>query len=943
MKINFLNKLALITVLFLSATTASAHDFEVNGIFYNKNSDGTSVSVTYKGIHYDSYDNEYSGAVTIPASVTYSGKTYSVSSIGDNAFAGCSGLTSVSIGNFVTSIGESAFYSCNSLTSVSIGNSVTTIGKWAFCSCWRLTSVVIPNSVTSIGNMAFNDCFGLASVSIGNSVTEIGESAFCGCWHLSSVEIPNSVTYIGDRAFYGCNSLASVVIPNSVIYIGSKTFYECSSLTSVSIGNSVSTIGKYAFYGCSSLTSVSIGNSVTEIGDRVFYGCSSLTSVEIPNSVTEIGSEALYGCSNLTSVSIGNSVTEIGKDAFYKCSGLKKVEISDLEAWCKISFSNETANPIYYSHNLFRNGHEIKNLIIPETVQELKSYVFSGCSGLTSVEIPNSVTYIGSEAFDGCSGLTSVVIPNSVTSIGNMAFYDCFGLASVSIGNSVTSIGESAFCSCWHLSSVEIPNSVTSISKEAFYGCNSLASVVIPNSVTTIGSEAFYGCSSLALVVIGNSVTTIGKEAFRNCSNLKTMFYNATNSTCGDYVFNTSGYTFVIGENVTKLPNKLLSSYFSGKIVSLASVPPVISATTFPSSSTVYVSSDDYISYWTDEKWGKMTLQEISTPVTSIALNAESLHITTTTKSASLEATVTPADATLKDLYWTSSDPLIATVDQNGLVTRRREGSATITACAIDGSGAMATCQVTVDAIIAESLELSPAELSLSPNKSYRINAIYTPDDISSKNFEWSCSDEGVATFIKNLDGSITVTAIADGNATITCRTTDGSNLTATCEVTVVTESLELDPSEITISKNQTAVIKPVFLPAGTPNRPCEWSCSDENVVKYKANSDGSITIIGAVSDGEAIITCHTTDGSNLTATCTVTVGTGAVDGIEADAVTVRGENGVIRVEGVDGARVEVFNTAGVCIYSGTDTEIYVPQRGLYVVKVAGRATKLAL
>ena len=492
------------------------------------------------------------------------------------------------------------------------------------------------------------------------------------------------------------------------------------------------------------------------------------------------------------------------------------------------------------------------------------------------------------------------------------------------------------------MTSVVIPNSVTSIGNMAFYGCNSLASVVIPNSVTSIGSEAFYGCSSLALVVIGNSVTTIGKEAFRNCSNLKTMFYNATNSTCGDYVFNTSGYTFVIGENVTKLPNKLLSSYFSGKIVSLASVPPVISATTFPSSAAVYVSPDAYISYWIDEKWGKMAIEEISTPVTSIALNAESLHITTTTKSASLEATVTPADATLKDIYWTSSDPSIATVDQNGLVTRRREGSATITVNAIDGSGAMATCQVTVDAIIAESLELSPAELSLSPNKSYRINAIYTPDDISSKNFEWSCSDEGVATFKKNLDSSITVTAIADGNATITCRTTDGSNLTATCEVTVVTESLELDPSEITISKNQTAVINPVFFPAGTPNRPCEWSCSDENVVKYKANSDGSITIIGA-ADGVATITCRTTDGSNLTATCTVTVGTGAVEGVEADAVTVRGENGVILIEGADGAQVEVFNTAGVCIYSGTDTDVTVPQRGLYVVKVAGLATKLAL
>ena len=119
-------------------------------------------------------------------------------------------------------------------------------------------------------------------------------------------------------------------------------------------------------------------------------------------SVTEIGEHAFDGCSGLTSVSIGNSVTTIGEYAFRECSGLKKVEISDLEAWCKISFSNVYANPIYYSHNLFLNGQEIKNLIIPETVQELKSYAFAGCSGLTSVVIPNSVTSIVDNAFYGC-------------------------------------------------------------------------------------------------------------------------------------------------------------------------------------------------------------------------------------------------------------------------------------------------------------------------------------------------------------------------------------------------------------------------------------------------------------------------------------------------------------------------------------------------------------
>ena len=254
--------------------------------------------------------------------------------------------------------------------------------------------------------------------------------------------------------------------------------------------------------------------------------------------MTSIGNSAFAGCTGLTSVSIGNSVTEIDPYAFGGCDGLKKVEISDLEAWCKISFSNVYANPIYYSHNLFLNGQEIKNLIIPETVQELKSYVFYGCSGLTSVEIPNSVTSIYSYAFNGCSGLTSVRIGNSVTSIGSHAFYGCSGLTSVEIPNSVTSIDDYAFDSCIGLTSVVIPNSVTSIGNYAFYKCSGLKSVEIPNSVTTIGNQAFYGCSGLTSVVIGNSVTSIGYWAFRGCSGLTSVTsLNIIPPTLGSDVF----------------------------------------------------------------------------------------------------------------------------------------------------------------------------------------------------------------------------------------------------------------------------------------------------------------------------------------------------------------------------------------------------------------------
>ena len=108
----------------LSTVTVFAHDFEVNGIYYNKNADGTSVTVTYRGDSYDAYSDEYSGNVVIPSSVTYSGNTYAVTSIGDEAFRGCDGLTSITIPNSVTSIGSGAFYSCRGLTSITFPNSV---------------------------------------------------------------------------------------------------------------------------------------------------------------------------------------------------------------------------------------------------------------------------------------------------------------------------------------------------------------------------------------------------------------------------------------------------------------------------------------------------------------------------------------------------------------------------------------------------------------------------------------------------------------------------------------------------------------------------------------------------------------------------------------------------------------------------------------------------
>ena len=354
-----MKKIASLLTALLLTLTASAYDFSAvspsgHTLYYNIEN-GNMVTLTSKYTSFPYWSGEMpTGALTIPSSVTYGGTTYSVISIGNKAFYGCTGLTSVTIPNGVTSIESSAFYCCYDLTSVTIPNSVTSIGS-AFDHCTGLTSITIPNSVISIGNYAFNYCSSLNSITIPNSVTTIGTSAFSNCSSLTSITIPNSVTTIGTSAFSNCSSLTSITIPNSVTSIGNSAFRYCSSLTSVTIGCSVDSIGNFAFSNCGCLISIAVSsaniiynsrnncnaiiktatnalvagcnntiipNTVISIDQYAFYGCSSMTSVIIPNSVTSIGDKAFYDCSNLTFVIIGCSVTSIGNYAFSGCSNL---------------------------------------------------------------------------------------------------------------------------------------------------------------------------------------------------------------------------------------------------------------------------------------------------------------------------------------------------------------------------------------------------------------------------------------------------------------------------------------------------------------------------------------------------------------------------------------------------------------------------------------------
>ena len=225
----------------------------------------------------------------------YKGYYTSNDVIGDNAFSGCYGLTSLNLPAGITSIGSRAFHGCRGLTSLNL-----------------------PAGITSIGNGAFQGCSGLTSLNLPAGITSIGAFAFWGCSGLTSLNLPAGITWIDDHAFDGCSGLTSLNLPAGITEIGDAAFQDCSGLTSLNLPAGITSIGEYAFKGCSGLTSLNLPAGITEIGsDALFEGCSGLTRLTLPDGITKIGSHAFNGCSGLTSIYLyAEKVPKIDSKAF---------------------------------------------------------------------------------------------------------------------------------------------------------------------------------------------------------------------------------------------------------------------------------------------------------------------------------------------------------------------------------------------------------------------------------------------------------------------------------------------------------------------------------------------------------------------------------------------------------------------------------------------------
>lgn len=457
-------------------------------------------------------------------------------------------------------------------TSFNIPDTVKTLGMAAFYAS-ELSDIKCPASLEKIGFFAFGDLYSMEKIDLsGTKVTDIEAYAFSGCTMLKEITFPDTLEYIGGGAFARCKSLSEVTFPDSLTEIGQYAFAD-TGLSEIIIPDSVENIGYSAFgYYTDASGEFAADENFTIVGSlnsaAQIYATDSDEDYDYQNSFNFLTPDEYQEQKDLLALD-----RVVSGDFEYAITSNGAVLTQCLSTSDKVTIPEEIdGNKIVIIYPICFSTCGASEIILPESITEIREMSFYQCEQLRSITLPASVKVVGNNAFDHCSSLESIEILGA-EKIGSSVFCDCTALKKVTVGGCLETWDDSEpFIYCTKLEEINVtdgngnyssqdgvlynkdkteliaypvcrqskefkaPKSVKTIAMSAFNGAVYLESVSLP-SVETISAYAFENCSKLSRVKLSKSLKNIDSDAFYNCRSLESLRLPKSVEEIGEYAF----------------------------------------------------------------------------------------------------------------------------------------------------------------------------------------------------------------------------------------------------------------------------------------------------------------------------------------------------------------------------------------------------------------------
>lgn len=620
--------------------------------------------------------------------------------------------------------------------------------------------------------------------------------------------------------------------------------------------------------------------SVTKVGSYAFNCQNDLQSIYIPRTVKAVEPYAAIKAEKLNRVNVADEsqLENIGEQAFKMCIGLKRF-VFDGTSLKLNTIGNAAFNGCTALEKVQWNGKS--------ELKTIKDYAFFKCTSLNNFDMPNSTLSVGNSAFRYNESLTDIHLSTSLNYIDEYAFGEC-GFSHITLPESLANIQAGAFINNEHLQEITLPERLQGLGSAAFENNSALESVTFHTALETmtIGNNAFNLCPVLSKVFI----TNMKSFAQTNFNNAK-----ANPANTSQHIYNADGEE-IINVALPKGTKYINNNAFNGcAYIQSIKMPATMD----------HINDDIFV--------GCSALKDVYCYAEEvpefIGVNDPSA-MNDVFANATLHVVFGHEQAYKADAWW------------------KRFSN-------VEGCDAPSEDEVT-------SVVLNQTEVTMKPDDTIQLTATVYPANAANKKLIWTSSNEDVA--MVTDEGF--VLAMAEGEADITATSAENSSIKAVCHIKVENEKepvvtivgIKFEESSVTISMGDTKKLNVIFNPVDATNKQLEWKSTKTSVVDV----DQEGNIIG-VSEGKAIITAKTTDGSNLTINCVVTVvpATGIND-ITIGNVKLIVENRRLKVEGLaENDIIQVVDYAGSTIYRGTDHEVYLNTSGVYIVKVKGKTMKI--